>query len=269
MVVIGIGQAGCNIVSNFSKSHKKIMIDSDLFPSTCKTTEDYENKCPSLKKELNFRAKECWVILCGSGKVAGATLRILEKIKNKKINVLYVYPDPDMSTPLQLKRNKVVFNVLQQYTRSGMLNTFNIVSNRQALQIAGEGPISSVYRSVNETIANIVETIEYFKTQTPVLGNIAETKEISRIRTFGIGFLEKNQEKMLFLLDNPTEISYIYSISEEELEERTDLLSIIKQKVVNDRSSNIISSFSIFSSPYNKSFYYSIKCTHYIQLEEI
>ncbi len=268
MVVIGIGQAGCNIISHFSKGHKKIKIDIEKFPSTCKKTEDFEAKCPSLKKELNFRANECWVFLCGAGKVAGATLRILEKIRNKKINIVYISPDPDMSTPIQLKRHRVVYNVLQEYTRSGLLNSMNIISNRSALNTIGEGPISSVYNLANQTIANIVETIEFFKTETPVLGSLAKTKEISRIRTFGIGFLEKNQEKMLFPLDNTTEISYIYSISKEELEERSDLLSIIKQKVVNDRSNNIISSFSIFSSLYDKSFYYSIKCTHYIQKEE-
>ena len=117
MVVIGIGQAGCNIVSCFSKGHKKILFDISKFPSTLKTVEDFESRCPSFKKELSFRQKECWVFVSGAGKVAGATLRILEKIKTKKINVVYICTDPDMSTPIQLKRNKVVFNVLQQYAR--------------------------------------------------------------------------------------------------------------------------------------------------------
>ena len=269
MVIIGIGQAGCNIISCFSKSHKKIKIDIDKFPSTCRKTEDFESKCPSFKKELNFKEKECWIFLSGAGKVAGSTLRILEKLKDKKINVVYICPHPDLSTNIQLKRHKVVFNVLQEYTRSGLIDLIYLISNRESLETLGEGPLTSVYVDVNSTIANIIETIEYFKTQQPVLGSMAETKEISRIRTFGIGFLEKNQEKLLFPLDNSTETSYIYSISKEELEEKNNLLSIIKQKVVNDKTSNIISSFSIFSSLYNKSFYYSIKCTHYIQKEEI
>ena len=92
MVVIGIGTAGCKVANSFSKGHKKILIGPDKVPKTCKTVEDYENKCPSLKKELTFSQKECWVFVCGASKTSGATLRILEKIKNKKLNVVYMIP---------------------------------------------------------------------------------------------------------------------------------------------------------------------------------
>ena len=73
---------------------------------------------------------------------------------------------------------------LQQYARSGLLSCLYLVSNVSLVSIAGEGPISDVYRNANATIANIIETIEYFKNESPVLGAIADTKEISRIKTF-------------------------------------------------------------------------------------
>jgi hypothetical protein len=267
MVVIGLGQAGSNIASCFSKKYRKILITADDFPKTCKKTEDYETKCPSFSKKLSFKQKKCWFIVCGAGKVAGATLRILEKLKNKEINVIYIYPDPIMSTPLQLKRNRVVFNVLQEYTRSGLLNSIYLVSNKQA-ETFGSNSISNYYSALDSIVANVVETIDYFNAEKPVLGNMHNFKEISRIRTFGLGSVEKNEEKLLFPLDNTTETCYIYSISEEEIENESDLLSVIKQKITNDKQTNITSSFTVFSSLYNKSFYYSIKCTHYIQLEE-
>lgn len=268
MVVIGIGGAGCHIASCFSKGHKKILLNIDKFPSTCKKVEDFEAKCPAFKKELSFRQKECWVIVSGAGKVAGATLRILEKIKNKTINVVYICPDPLLATPIQLKRHKVVFNVLQEYARSGLFNSIYLVSNREMLNIAGEGPISSIYGDVNKTIANIIETIEYFKSQEPVLGSIADSNDISRIKTFGIGHLEKNQENLAFLLDNVTEIGYIYSVSQDELDQQNDLLTEIKEKIQKDKESKILSSFAIFSSFHEQSFFYSIQSTHYIQKGE-
>ncbi len=89
MVIIGLGKAGCNIASWFGKGHKKILFDASKFPSTCKKTEDYEAKCPAFKKELSFKEKECYFVLSGAGKIAGASLRIMEKIKDKKINVIY------------------------------------------------------------------------------------------------------------------------------------------------------------------------------------
>jgi len=267
MVVIGIGQAGCNIASCFSKNNKKILFDEDKFPSTCKTVEDYESKCPAFKKELGFRAKECWALVCGASAVSGATLRILEKIKNKKVNVVYICPDELLSTPLQLKRHKVCFNVLQQYTRSGLLDSLYLVSNKETVNIVGEGPITSVYENVNQTVANIVETVEYFKSQKPVLGSVAESNNISRIKTFGMGSLEENQEKLLFSLDNIKETGYMYSINQEDLEEQNDILSSIKERVAFDKESDILSSFAVFSSPHEQSFFYSIKSTHFIQGE--
>lgn len=265
MVVIGIGTAGCKIVNAFNKGHKKILIGQDKFPKTCKTVEDYENKCPSLKKELTFSQKECWVFVCGASKTSGATLRILEKIKSKKLNVVYVTPDNLLSTPIQIKQNKVAFNVLQQFARSGLLQSLYLVSNTSLVDIAGEGPISDVYRNANLTMANIIETIDYFNKQEPVLGTIAETKEISRIKTFSVGALDQNEEKLLFPLDNITEIGYMYSINEDELNQENDLLMSIKDKVAQDKENDLLSSFAIFSSPHETSFYYSIKSTHFIQ----
>ncbi len=267
MVVIGIGDAGSNIVSCFGKGHKKIMLTSDKFPSTCKTVEDYENKCPAFKKELGFRNKECWAFVCGAEKEAAATLRILEKIKNKTTHVVCIVPDSLMITPEQQKRHKVVFNVLQQYARSGMLDSLYLVSNIELLAIAGEGPISSMYRNANVMLANIFETVEYFKTQKSVMGSISDTKDISRIKTFGVGTVEEIEEKMIFPLDNITEISYMYSICEDDLNQENDMLSNIKAKIAEDKENNMLSSFAIFSSEHNQSFFYSIKSTHHIQGE--
>jgi hypothetical protein len=267
MVIIGIGTAGCKVANSFSKGHKKILIGPDKFPKTCKSVEDYEEKCPSLKKELTFSQKECWVFVCGASKTSGATLRILEKIKNKTLNVVYLTPDHLLSTPTQVKQDKVAFNVLQQYARSGLLTSLFLVSNIELVGIAGEGPISDVYRNANATIANIIETIEYFKKQEPVLGTIAETKEVSRIKTFSVGIIGEDEEKLLFPLDNITESGYIYSINEDDLNQENDLLMSIKDKVSQDKENDLLSSFAIFSSQHETSFFYSIKSTHFIQGE--
>jgi len=205
------------------------------------------------------------VFVCGASKTSGATLRILEKIKSKKLNVVYMTPDNLLSTPTQIKQNKVAFNVLQQFARSGLLQSLYLISNTALVSIAGEGPISDVYRNSNSIIANIIETVEYFKKTEPVLGTIAETKEISTIKTFSVGTLNQDEEKLLFPLDNITESGYMYSINEDELNQENDLLMSIKDKVAEDKENNLLSSFAIFSSPHERSFYYAIKSTHFIQ----
>ena len=269
MVLIGIGRAGCNLIDSFGAAHKKITINIDDFPKKCSKAEEFEKFCPSFTKRLKFNEEECWVALCGAGKVAGSTLRILEKIKSKKINILYLIPDSALSTPIQLKRHRVVYNVLQQYSRSGLIHKMYIFSNKEILGIIGDQPIASMYAEVNKQIAYAVETVEWFKEQEPVLGSIAQPKEISRICSLSVGNFQKNEEKMLFSLDNCTEACYIYSINKRELEKNKNLIKLIKSRVIDEENNQITSSFAIYPSEHKQSFFYSIKYTHFIQQEEI
>lgn len=265
MVVIGLGSAGAGIVHNFSDSYEKLTILESDFPKSCKTEEDFEEKCPNFFRGKNLRFDECWFFVCGGSKCSSATLRILETIKDTKINIGYVFPDLEWATPQVSKRHKVVFNVLQEYSRSGLLNNITIFSNKDILNIIGDQPITEMYSLINKQIANTVETIEWFKKQEPILGSTHTQKEISRISTVSMGNLKKNEEKMMFFLDNITETGYIYSISKKQLESDKNLLKIIKSRVLDDENNKITSSFAIYPSEHNQSFFYSLKYTHHIQ----
>ena len=269
MVLIGIGNAGNKLINTFGDQHKKISIVADDFPKKCRKTEDYEEFCPNFTKKLKFSGDECWVALCGAGKVAGCTLKVLESIKNKKINILYICPDPTMVTPIQAKRHKVVFNVLQEFTRSGLLNNIYLFSNKQIIKIIGEQSIANMYNMINIQIANAIENVEWFKAQEPVLGSAHTPKEISRICTVSVGDNKKNQEKLLFPIDNITESSYLYIVSKTELEKNKNLLKTIKNKITQDEKNNITSSFAIYSSEHKETFFYSVKLSHVIQNLEI
>ena len=265
MVLIGIGNAGNNLIKEFSDEHKKISILPEDFPKKCKKTEDYEKFCPSFSKKLKFDEEECWVALCGAGKVAGCTLRVLEKIKHKKINILYIYPDADMINSLQYKRNKVVFNVLQEITRSGLLNKIYLFSNKSILNIIGDQTLTTMYQKINYQIANAIETIGWFSDQEPVIGSGHNPKLISRICTISVGKYKENEENMFFPLDSCTETHYIYSISKTQLDKNKDLLKMIKDRINIDKGNNIISSFTVYPSSHKQSFFYSIKYSHTIQ----
>ena len=268
MVLIGIGNAGHNLVNSFSEHHTKILITAKDFPKQCKKTEHYEEHCPDFSERLKFDEDECWAVLCGAGKVAGCTLRVLETIKHKKINIIYVYPDTTLCNTIQLKRNKVLYNVLQEYTRSGLFNKMYLFSNKNVLEIIGDQPITEMYNMINKQIANSIETLQWLKSQSPVMGSEHEAKNISRICTLSVGNFKKDEEKMLFLLDNITEASYLYSVSKKQLENDKDMLNLIKNRIIKDEENKIVSSFAIYPSEHNQSFFYSVKLTHYIQGQE-
>ena len=125
-----------------------------------------------------------------------------------------------------------------------------------------------MYSNLNTTIANTFETVEWFKSESPVMGSLHEPKIISRIYTVSIGDFKQNEENMLFPLDNITETWYIYSISKQNLENNKDLIPLIRSRVLADEEKDISSSFAIYSSQHKQSFFYSVKLTHYIQSME-
>ena len=130
---------------------------------------------------------------------------------------------------------------------------------------ASENITQSMYDMINKQIANTIETILWFKSQEPIIGSSHEPKEISRISTVSTGILKKNEEKMMFFLDNVTETGYIYSISKQQLESNKNLLKLIKSRVSDDENNKITSSFAVYPSEHKQSFFYSLKYTHHIQ----
>ena len=51
----------------------------------------------------------------------------------------------------------------------------------------------------------------------------------------------------------------------DDMKKNKQLLQTLKEKVIKDREKNLLSSFVVFNSDYEKSFYYSIHFTHYLQ----
>jgi hypothetical protein len=264
-VIIGLGNAGCSIVNKFSDGYKKITIDAGSELPEFSSPEDYDEKLSDYRHLLEFEEDECYFFICGAGKVSAASLRLLETIQEKKINLVYIYPEEIMLSPGQKKLNRVAFNVFQQYARSGLLNSMYIVSNEDICEFLPYYSIENMYEHINEAIVNVFESVIFYLNDKPVLGSHHEAKEISRIRTVEYGEFKENKKNMYFPLDNITETCYINIVSDEDMKSNRELLDLLKNKIKEDSENNILSSFVVFKSEYEHSFYYAIRFTHYLQ----
>jgi hypothetical protein len=263
MIVVGIGGAGRAIASGFNK-----FPEYDVFlPEVGKfnTVEEYEQNCPMLEKKFEGVV---WVIVSGASKESGMTLRLMEQFRHCEIKVAYIYPETMFLDDSSKKRNRVCFNVLQEYARSGLLDSIYLFCNKKMDEILDTACITNYYTSINEAITSVIHYYNYYGGVIPEFGKMREPKEISRIRAFGIHDLEKNEKKMFFPLDNITEKCYIINITEQDLLENKVILSQIKQKVKGDIDSSLNSSFVIFQTQHKANFCHTINYTHYIQSED-
>ena len=120
---------------------------------------------------------------------------IAVRILSNQITVLYVQPDLALASEVQKAQEKIVRNVLQEYARSGKIETMWLVDNQRVEKGIGDVPIMGYYDVLNQAIINTVHMINIFKNSEPVIGNFVTPSHLSRIATLGILDIEKEEEK--------------------------------------------------------------------------
>lgn len=264
--MIGLGAAGNNIVSLFkphTKNYKIITLDEGNGIEKKDSVEEYD--------EIDFKPKqrglkshdEASLFVCGSGKIAGSILRVLEAFKDLKTTIYYIVPDLEFCSRKEKLRHKVHFGVLQEYARSGMIDELVILDNKALIKFAGPGTTLKYYEKVNYFIYSTIQNLMYCKHMDSDFGKLHDKKDISRISTIGFGKFEE-EEKMLFALDNITETCYIINIEEEDLDNDSQVIPNCQGLVRENKEKGRDTSFAIWKSS-EESHFYSIHYTHYIQ----
>tara|TARA_R110002110_G_scaffold76975_1_gene202436 strand:- start:791 stop:1603 length:813 start_codon:yes stop_codon:yes gene_type:complete len=267
MLIIGLGQAGCSIAELF-KQHKQYhveQLDEGKGLKKCSSVEEYDQLEYNPRKKGIKTASEGILFVCGSGKVAGATLRVLEGLKHVRMTVVYLCPDLEYASREEKLMNRSHFGILQQYARSGLLSEMMLLDNKILLDSAGHGTIYKYFEKANHLVYTIIHTLNYCNNIKPEFGSLHTPKEISRITTLGFGNVEENEEKLFFLLDNITETGYIININEDDLANDIDLLPNIKAMVGENKQLDRETSFAIWSTTEDTNYYYTKHYTHYIQ----
>lgn len=266
MVIVGLGQAGKEIANLFKphKQYKIIILDENDGIEPQQSVEDYDAQEIKINKRGLKKHEKGILFVCGSGKIAGATLRVLEALTDIQMDVFYIVPDLEFCSREEKRRHRVHFNVLQEYARSGKIKSIILASNKELLRLAGTGPISRYYEKVNFYIYNLIQNIMFCIHTEPEFGRLQSPKEISRITTFGFGNLQSEEENLLFPLDNITETCYLYNIDEEDIDNDPNIMPQIQQMIREGKEQGKEISYAIWkASDYN--LFYSINHTHFIQ----
>jgi hypothetical protein len=278
MNIIGLGAAGCNIAEMFEQyaQYDVYKLDADLpkkkgnfLLPVVNRVEEYETV------PLNFRSffknlrtdAEVLFIVCGAGRVSGATLRVLEKLQKCKINILYIKPDLNLLSNEARLHERVVRGVLQEYARSGVFERTYIVDNKEVEKILDNVPVIGYYRRLNELIVGTIHMTNVFMHTKTVYNTPPTSLVTARVSTFGIVDIEKNEEKLFYPLDNINERCYIYAINKEQLETDGKLFTTLRERSANMVGDETIVSVRIHSTDYTDNYGYLIANTSETQQE--
>jgi len=267
MLIVGLGEAGKNIAKLFkphTKSYKILIFDEGEGLESRQTVEEYdEHPIKITAKGLKSHDKGL-LFVCGSGKVAGACLRLLEALMAHKMTVVYLVPDLEFAGLDEKRRHRVHFGVLQQFARSGKIEELVILSNKVMLDQVGRGSIKKYYEKVNYHVYSTFQNINFCNNVSQAFGKLHETKDISRISTISWSLMH-GEEISFYDLDNITESHFYMNIDEEDIDNDEDILPSCEQIVRTNKSLGRESSFAIWKNAETENNYYVKHYTHHIQ----
>ena len=278
-VVVGLGKAGCNIADIFMRypQYEVYKIDTNIEGDNCKSLkqqknpEDYEKKFVSRTTAIKGISRKEILFITSCGHVSGAALRILQQLKKKNciINVMYIKPDISLLSHTKSLQQNLMFNVLQEYTRSGVFKRLYLIDNVTLSTIIGNVPLREYYNRLNELIVTTIHMINVFDNSDSEIDTFSEIFGTARLSTVGIFDYDSGEEKYFFPLDNIREKRYYYGINEETLDSDMSLReNMVLQLKNNSEDGNIKMSYGVFATQYDKNYVYCSAHSSRIQKRE-
>lgn len=270
--VIGLGKAGCAIADKFAQypQYKTFKIDSEGLDPKNKnchllkkqdSPEKYEKTVRSMKTFFAKTTDNILFVLSGSGMISGASLQILKNLRGKKVNILYIKPDMEFLGHMNILQERVVRNVLQEYTRSGVFNRIFLVDNKKVEEVLGDVPIIGYYDRLNELIVSTIHMVNIYDHQKAIHATPFDKADTTRISTFGIVNVDEGKEKLFFSLDNIREKCYYYAINSKALETDGKLLRTLTDNINKNIGKDVRAGFQVYSTSYEQNYGYLVANT--------
>ena len=233
--------------------------------------EQYEKNLDQDEVSIYLRSikpgDEILLVVEGGDPVAGATLGILECVKDAKIHVAYVLPDRSMVSQVAKRNDKICFNVFQEYARSGVFEKLFLINKLDVENLMGDVSVQDYEKSICHFIAYVIAMINYFDHIEPTIANKIETLSHCRIVTLGISSLDDggDETQLLFPLDGITDIHFYYGIPSTDVSADSGLMRKIKNHVKRYASPAQSISFSVYETTFEQQMVLCVAYSHKIQ----
>ena len=263
MNILALGKTAHNIADKFTKYPQyriyKIVVEQQDHP------EKYDERTNHEPIVFNSDDTDIDFIVSGDEIICSASLRVLEKYKNNNIRIWYIKPSTKFLTDLQKTTDKIVYNVLQEYTRSKKFDSMFIITYEDVSKMVGKIPIVGYYDKLNTVVADTIHMINFLDHNEPVLGNELESLPTYCINTIGIMEVDNGNESLFFDLDECREKRYYYCINDKQLQTDGDLFDKITNQMEDKTEEFVKNSFGVYSTSFDKNYCYIVKKSPHIQ----
>jgi hypothetical protein len=265
--VIGLGGVGCKVAKCFAQytQYNVLCIDDEatghedeVIVDKQRTPEEYEQNFKNLTKAKKDKIKDNVIfVLSGASMVSSIALRLLEQVKDKNITILYIRPEKDLMDATEAAQEKVIYSVLQEYTRSGLFEKIYLTSNEQMDSLVEDASIKEYYPTMNQMIVSVFHMMMVFEHQDYVVSNFSEINEARRVCTLGILNMKDGMETRFFPIEDTMDAKLYYGISSDTLSSDKNLQRNIIKLIKNKNEELCKYSYGVYETQYNWDFCYT------------
>ena len=197
-------------------------------------------------------------------KISGGLLRVLEKVKNSKINLIYILRDPDLLSEAVKKQQGAIFKILQNYARSGLFENMLCVDEPSLKKsFIASTSIFEYEKRLSEVLAKMINMVNWLKEAKSFYSEIDPPNEACSIKTLG-AFAER-EEKLIFPLDNVRQKDVYFACTEKTLTEDTEFMDKVKETLKSLKVGHEKVEYKIVKTDYEQDFIYLLCHTNFIQ----
>lgn len=264
--VVGLGGVGCRVAKCFDQysQYNVICVDDETVDWKDKivikrqqSAEAYEEAFKTVPKRIKDKIKEDVIlVVSGASLVSSIALKFLYQIRDRNITILCVRPETDLLDSTKIRHEKMVFSILQEYTRSGIFKNIYLTSNSEMDKMIVNASIKEYYPTMNNLIASVFHMTMVFDHQDAEVSNFSIVNESRRVCTLGVLDMESGSEGLLFPFTDPMDIRLYYGISKESLAEDQNLQRNII-KLIKDKNQELCKySYGVYETQYESDFCY-------------
>ena len=277
MHIIGIGEAGCKIAQHLSTypaytTHQIDTHDSDYTNFVALQREGSHEEYESNYKPVDLGDLEgqTTIILSGAGRISGIILRLLQQINdNCSVDILYIKPRQSDMSFLQATRHKICNQVLQQYARSGVINSIILIDNEKIESLIPDISIDNYWTPINKLIGDTFHMINVLKNTEALLKADNQVPATSKIKTLGVvNFVEK-QEVLFYDLQHPRAKNYYLALSESYMKDNKSLLADVRSYVKEQEEERCDCAYAIYKTDYEQNYVYGVYHSSFVQEQNL
>ena len=273
MNVVALGTEGCKIADGFGTYPQYDIFYCKVGASGPNTLNlpPFSSPEESEEVELDFDAlrkismEPVIFVVNGGEEESIYALRILEQIKNRALTILYIKPNLNLVNDKKRKIERMVFGILQEYTRSALFQRIYLIDFNQMQNIVGDVPIIEHAAIITKTIVDGVHLLNYLHHTDKIIDNLLPPNPINRICTLGLLNIESGHEEIFFDLKHMREKQIFYLLTTQDLTTNKNLMSVINGHVQKLKAESETVSFAVAESYHENSYACTVSYTNLVQ----